>query len=149
LVAPGSSDKLIEKATEGPVQAFSIMTQTKIAASPKATAQELAFYMTLAGFSGIPIASEDGTIVGIVSEQDIIRLLNRATPLESVSASEVMTSEVMTVDFDTSLEQILRIFDQHHFLLLPVVHEGKLAGMVSRADALRAATHGHFMAWVA
>jgi CBS domain-containing protein len=131
------------------MQAYSIMTRTKIAASPKATAQELAFYMTLAGFSGIPIASEDGTIVGIVSEQDVIRLLNRGITLESVTADEVMTREVITVDFNTSLEQILQIFDEHHFLLLPVVHEGKISGIVSRADALRAATHGHFMAWVA
>ena len=131
------------------MQAYSIMTRTKIAASPKATAQELAFYMTLAGFSGIPIAVEDGTIVGIVSEQDIIRLLNRGVALESVVAEEMMTSEVMTVSFETPLAEILQIFDKHHFLLLPVVHEGKIAGIVSRADALRAATHGHFMAWVA
>jgi CBS domain-containing protein len=105
--------------------------------------------MTLAGFSGIPIASEDGTIVGIVSEQDVIRLLNKGIMLESVTAQEVMTRDVITVDFNTPLEEILRIFDDHHFLLLPVVHEGKISGIVSRADALRAATHGHFMAWVA
>jgi CBS domain-containing protein len=131
------------------VQAFSIMTRTKIAASPKATAQELAFYMTLAGFSGIPIAVDDGTIVGIVSEQDIVRLLNRGVALETVTAEEVMTADVITVGFETKLEEVLQIFDKHHFLLLPVVHDGKIAGMVSRADALRAATHGHFMAWVA
>jgi len=53
------------------VKAFGIMTTAKIAASTEATGAELAFYMSLGHYSGIVITHDDGSVVGIVSEQDL------------------------------------------------------------------------------
>jgi CBS domain-containing protein len=131
------------------MRAYGIMTTAKIAASVKATARELSFYMTLGGFSGIPITEGNGQVVGIVSEQDLIQALNDGKPLDTTTAAELMTQDVISVAFDTPLEEILAIFATRHVLNLPVVEEGRLVGMVARGEVLRAATQAHLMTWVA
>jgi CBS domain-containing protein len=131
------------------MKAFGIMTTAKIAASADATGRELAFYMALGNFRGIVITEDDGEILGIVSEQDLLNALNRGCDLASLRAEDMMTREVVTVEYDTALQDIIRIFAEHHVLNLPVVHEGKLIGVVERGEALRAATQAFSVTWVA
>lgn len=131
------------------MRAFGIMTTAKIAASPEATGTELAFYMSMGRFSGVVITEDDGRILGIVSEQDLLKALNDRGSLEQVTAGDMMTLDVLTVDFDTPLEDIVEIFAERHVLNLPVVQDGRLIGVVERGEALRAATQANAVTWVA
>jgi CBS domain-containing protein len=110
--------------------------------------------------SGLPVVDDEGEFVGIVTEGDFLRRgelgTQRQRPrwlefllgpgrlaAEYVQASgqkvaQVMTPEVKTIAPETPLEEIVRLMEHHRVKRLPVVQDGKLVGIVSRADLLHA-----------
>ena len=127
------------------MNAIDVMNTPIVAASPNASAREIALYMLLGGFSGVPIADGSGSLVGIVTELDLIRALRMGRPLEHVSVTDIMTRDVVTVDVSTPVEEIMRIFECEHILRVPVMREGKIVGIVSRPDLLRAIVEPNFI----
>lgn len=122
-----------------------IMNTPIVAASTMAAAREVAVYMLLGGFSGVPIAERDGSLVGIVTELDLIRALRAGKSLETTRVSEIMTREVVTVDVSAPAEEIMEILDSERILRVPVMEDGKTVGIVSRPDLLRAAVEPQLM----
>ncbi len=92
--------------------------------------------------SGAPVVDETGRLVGIFSEKDSIHALLRAVHerLPSSLVGDHMTTEVISVTENTSLLTIAHLFLTHTVRRLPVVHGGKLIGIVSRRDLLQAAS---------
>jgi len=127
------------------VNAIDIMNRPVLGAAKSTSARDLAIQMLMGGFSGIPITERDGTIVGIVSELDIIRALRAGKPLDTITAAEIMTAEVITVNADATVEEIMEIMDTKQIVRVPVLEDGKLVGVVSRPDVLRAALEPKFM----
>lgn len=127
------------------MNAIDVMNTPIVAASPNASAREIALYMLLGGFSGVPIADGSGSLVGIVTELDLIRALRMGKPLEHVSVTDIMTRDVVTVDVSTPVEEIMSIFECEHILRVPVMREGKIVGIVSRPDLLRAVVEPNFI----
>ena len=127
------------------MNAIDIMNRPVLAATKSTSARDLAIQMLMGGFSGIPITERDGTVVGLVSELDIIRALRAGKPLDVVTAAEVMTAAVITVNTDATVEEIMEIMDTKQVVRVPVLEEGKLVGVVSRPDVLRAAIEPKFM----
>jgi CBS domain-containing protein len=127
------------------VKAKDIMNTPIIAASKKASAREVALYMLLGGFSGVPIANADGSLAGIVTELDLIRALRCGKSLEATPVCEIMTSSVLTVDVETSMEEIMEVLDTERILRVPVTRGGKVVGIVSRPDLLRAYVQPQFI----
>jgi CBS domain-containing protein len=125
--------------------ASDIMNTPIVAASATASAREIALYMLLGGFSGVPIAQSDGSLVGIVTELDLIRALRAGKTLDHTSAGEIMTRDVVTVDATASAEEIMEILDSERILRVPVMKNGKMIGVVSRPDLLRAFVEPQFM----
>lgn len=122
-----------------------VMNTPIVAASTMAAAREVAVYMLLGGFSGVPIADGDGSLVGIVTELDLIRALRAGKSLETTRVSEIMTREVVTVDVSAPVEEIMEILDSERILRVPVTENGKTVGIVSRPDLLRAAVEPQLM----
>ncbi len=127
------------------MNASDVMNTPIVAASQKATAREIALYMLLGGFSGVPIAERDGSLVGIVTELDLLRALRAGKNLEQTCASEIMSRNVVTVDVSTSLDEIMEVLDSEHILRVPVMKDGMMVGIVSRPDLLRAVVEPQFM----
>ena len=127
------------------MNAIDIMNRPVLAAAKSTSARDLAIQMLMGGFSGIPITDRDGTVVGIVSELDIIRALRAGKPLDNVPAAEIMTAAVITVNVDTTVEEIMEMMDTKRIVRVPVLEDGKLVGVVSRPDVLRAAIEPKFM----
>ena len=107
------------------------------------------------------MVDNSGAPVGLVTEGDLIRrladekpgagwtgssgcsadrsrLAERFSKAHGATARDVMTSELVTVGEDATAEDISRLMEQHGIRRVPVVRDGKLAGIVSRADLLRA-----------
>jgi CBS domain-containing protein len=122
-----------------------IMKTPIVAASTMAAAREVAVYMLLGGFSGVPVAEGDGSLVGIVTELDLIRALRAGKSLETTRVTEIMTREVVTVDVSASAEEIMELLDSERILRVPVMERGKTVGIVSRPDVLRAAVEPQLM----
>jgi CBS domain-containing protein len=127
------------------MKARDVMNTPIVAASTMAAAREVAVYMLLGGFSGVPIAEGDGCLVGIVTELDLIRALRAGKSLETTHVTEIMTREVVSVDVDASVEEIMEILDSERILRVPVTEDGKTVGIVSRPDLLRAAVEPQLM----
>jgi CBS domain-containing protein len=107
-----------------------------ITAPPTATVMEVARVMTQARIGAIPVV-EDGQIVGIFSERDLMtRVIVEGRDPHSTYVHEVMTTEVATATpHDTRNECVEKM---HHlgFRHLPVVEEGRLVAMLSMRDLL-------------
>ena len=127
------------------MKAQDIMNRPVVAATVTTTARDLAIQMLMGGYSGLPIADRDGIVIGIVSELDIIRTLRRGRALEATSADEIMTREVVSVDVAASVEEVMETLDTKKVVRVPVTEQGKLVGIISRSDVLRAFIEPKFM----
>lgn len=121
------------------------MTRPVVAASRTATARDVAIYMLLGGFSGVPITDPDGAVVGIVTELDIIRALRSGKRLDATAVTEIMTPAVITVDANAPIEKVMELLDTERILRVPVVKAGRMVGVVSRPDVLRALVEPEFI----
>jgi CBS domain-containing protein len=148
-----------QKFAEFPMRAHQIMTKPVITVSPDATIVEAANIMLQRHVSGLPVV-EDDELVGIVSEGDFIRRSEIGTqhkrgrwlrfilgPGQSASdfvhehgrrVFEVMTKDPLTITEDTALAEIVNMMEKNNVKRLPVVRDGTLVGIVSRANLLQA-----------
>jgi CBS domain-containing protein len=141
------------------MRAHQIMTKPVITVSPDTTIVEAANIMLQRHVSGLPVM-DGGKLVGVVSEGDFIRRSEIGTqrkrgrwlrfilgPGKSASdfvqehgrrVSEVMTRDPLTVTEDTALAEIVELMEKNNVKRLPVVRDGKIVGIVSRANLLQA-----------
>jgi CBS domain-containing protein len=155
----GASFARITPQEDPTVLAIDIMTPSVITAAPDTPIAELIRLMLSHHVSAIPILDRD-MLVGMVSEGDLIRraelgtehgpsywrVLTRSTAhlaaeyvhTHGRTATAVMTAPVVTVAESAPLAEIADLLETKHIKRVPVVREGKLLGIVSRADLLRA-----------
>ena len=126
------------------MNASDMMNTPIVAASIGASAREVALYMLLGGFSGMPVLERDGSLAGIITELDLLHALREGKSLDSTQVSEIMTHDVVTVDVSASTDEMMQILESERILRVPVMEYGKLVGIVSRPDLLRAAVEPQF-----
>ena len=120
------------------MNARDIMNRPVVAAAPTTTARDIAIQLLMGGYSGLPVTDRSGAVTGIVSELDVIRAIRAGKALETTTADEIMSKEVISVDVGASVEQVMELLDTKHVVRLPVTDQGKLVGVISRPDVLRA-----------
>ncbi len=135
-----------------------IMTTSVITVTPDTPVEEIARTLVTWRISGVPVVEVDGRIVGIVSEGDLMRRTESGTEPyaswwlagffnpESAAvryekskgkvASDVMTTDVTTVDEETKVGKIAELLERREIKRVPVTRDGKLVGIVSRANLL-------------
>lgn len=127
------------------MKAEDVMAWPVTAVGRKTTARDVAIQMFLGGLSGFPVAERDGDIVGIVTEFDVIRAIRDGAQVETTTVDEIMTRKVIAVDVDTPLDEVMDVLDNAHILRVPVTEDGKLVGVISRPDLLRAYVDPNFL----
>lgn len=100
--------------------------------TPNSTVHEVQKLMDDQSISGLPVMDGD-TIIGIISRRDVNPLIKSGNDKK---VSEVMTSDVVTIDENTSAEEALDIAYEHKVERLPVLSDGKLVGIVTIRDIL-------------
>src|SRR6202043_1246535 len=142
------------------MNAADVMVSNVITVGPDATVQEVAGILLKNKISGVPVVSQSGKILGIVSEGDMLRrveshtlrhrswwlqLLTPETALRdefvkshSHKVVDVMTPKVLTVSPETPLGEIASVLEKNGIKRVPVVKDGKIVGIVSRANLLQA-----------
>ena len=110
-----------------------VMSTEVVSVSPSMTVQELALLLSERRISGVPVVDHKGVLIGICSEADI---LSRKMNEETVRA--IMTSDVVAVGESESVQEIALLLAMKRINRVPVVREGKLIGIVSRTDIVKA-----------
>jgi CBS domain-containing protein len=146
------------------MNAKDVMTTEVVTVSPETTVQELAKILSEKGISGTPVVDANQRLVGIVSEGDLLHRAETGTErrvqhrrswwLDSVAAeqelardyvkahgrtvADIMTREVITAEETTDLADLAMLLETKRVKRVPVVSGGKLVGIVSRANLVRA-----------
>ena len=147
-----------------PTQYFvrDIMTRDIVKVMPDTSVSEIALFMSQHRISGVPVVDEQDRVLGVVTELDMIvrntrfklpaffTLLNATIYLETpahlkerlhhmlgLTAREIMSEKVMTVTADASIEDLAELMVGQRANPIPVVENGRLAGIVSRSDIVR------------
>ncbi len=85
------------------------------------------------------VRDQDGAVLGIVSERDIVRAVAReGTSALARTARDLMTADLVTAAPSTSVAEALGLMTNHRCRHLPVMDHGRLAGMVSIGDLVKA-----------
>jgi len=146
------------------MRAMDVMTTNVITVGPNTSVQEVATLLSERGISGVPVVDAQDRVVGIVSEGDLLHRVETGTErrvqrrrswwLDRIGSDEdlardyvkshgrtvkdVMTREVISVTDTTELADIATLLETKMIKRVPVVRDGKLVGIVSRANLVRA-----------
>lgn len=87
---------------------------------------------------GAAVVSSDGTAVeGIVSERDVVRVLDGGSATLTNPVSTIMTAEVTSCVPHATIDEIMQLMTQHRIRHVPVVVDGQLIGIVSIGDVVK------------
>jgi CBS domain-containing protein len=136
--------------------AMTCQVRTALATDPVSLVMQI---MLGARVSGLPVVDDKGTLVGILTEGDLLRrseigterrrprwleivlgprrLAQEYVGTHSRRVGDLMTTTVLTVEESTPLADAISLLEKHHFKRLPVMRDGRLVGILSRADLMR------------
>jgi len=139
------------------------MTTDVITVQPEMTVQGLASLLATSGISGAPVVDSSGQLLGIISEGDLLHraeigtarrhrerrrswwldhfasdLAREYVKSHGRTVKGLMTRDVMTVTEDTDLAEVAALLETKRVKRVPVMREGKLVGIISRANIVRA-----------
>ncbi len=100
------------------------------------SALSIAFKICQGHFGSIPVVDEHNTLLGLVTEFDLLRAIENNKDLRNVNVADIMTREVITVTEHTLVLDLIRLIQKHHLIRVPVVRENKLLGIVARRDMI-------------
>jgi CBS domain-containing protein len=120
------------------LKARHVMNRRVTAATPRAIGRDLALQLLSGMYSGLPVVDGTGKVIGVVTEFDLLRAVHEGKDLQTVKAEEIMSRTVVCAQEKDALDDIIAKMMEHHIIRLPVVGEdGKLIGVIARADLLR------------
>ena len=137
-----------------------VMTRTVVSVRPETPLKDVAARMVEHGISGVPVVDEQGVVLGVVSEADFIvkerglegvrhrplaRLLGESDDVRAEiakvvaeTAGSAMSSPAITIEADRPVREAAAVMIERAINRLPVVEGGRLVGIVTRADLVRA-----------
>ena len=137
-----------------------VMTRNVISIRPDDTILKAARIMLQNRISGLPVVDAEDNLIGMVTEGDFLprteistqrrrrkwiefvlgpgRLADEFTHASGRKVEEIMTPEPVTVGENVDLATVVDLMEQNHIKRLPVLRDGKIVGIVSRANLVRA-----------
>lgn len=142
-------------------KARDIMTKEVLTVTPATTVTELALLLSANSISGAPVLDSSGTLLGVVTESDLIDQKKKihiptvVTILDSVfylenpdkmeqemkkiagsTVDDIYTKSPRTVDEDTLIDEIATIMSEKNVHTLPVMRDGRLVGVIGKRDII-------------
>ncbi|MFW5834610.1 MAG: CBS domain-containing protein [Pseudomonadota bacterium] len=141
------------------MQAADVMTRNVASVTPSATVGDIVRLLIERRISAVPVVDEAGKLIGMVSEADLLHRPEAGTEVRRPwwvdlfsspdqraeaflkahgrTAEEVMSRNVEIVQEDTPLDVVAKLMQERHVKRLPVLRDGKVVGIVARADLIR------------
>jgi CBS domain-containing protein len=132
-----------------------LMKTNVVTVKPDNSVKHAGQIMLAKGVSGLPVVDDRDVLIGIITEGDLLRrseigaashrsgkgsVEERAVAFiknHSWKVADVMTQGVIAVEEEASVGRVAALMDDHHVKRIPVTHDGRLVGIVSRVDLLR------------
>jgi CBS domain-containing protein len=146
------------------MKAHDVMVSPVVTTTASSTVRDVARLLLERRISAVPVVDDAGKVVGIVSEGDLMHRSEadterrrswwlRLLPADEMLASEyakaharkvadVMTRRVITASPDTPLHEIARLLEKNSIKRVPIVRDGQLVGIISRANLIQAVASG-------
>lgn len=137
------------------MRAKDVMTAPVVTVMPATHVTQAAKLLTSHGFTTLPVVDDEDRLLGAVTEEDVLRdgrLPGPAAPalgddteqaISPPTVGRIMTTGVVTAGPDTHLATLTRLMLERRLHVVPVVNDGRLAGIVTRGDLLRIVTRDH------
>ncbi len=143
----------MEETRERVYRAFEIMSSPVITIGPGVTAAEAWTRFNEHGCRHMPVVSGEGTIIGILSERELLKQLiisdGKVEDARDITVRDIMSPDVIATAPHTDIRRVARAMLEQHLGLMPIINEnGGLAGVVTRSDILNAIIkHPGFSLW--
>lgn len=142
------------------MKASDVMVLPVITVKPYSSVKEAARTLLTHHISGVPVVDDQGKLVGIISEGDLLRrseatterqrpwwlleftgdemLASEYVKAHARKVADVMTRQVVTAAPDTPLHEVANLLERHSIKRVPILRDGQLVGIVSRANLIQA-----------
>jgi CBS domain-containing protein len=142
------------------MKAQEIMTRDVITVRPETLVRDIALLMVEKHISGVPVLTDNGKLIGMVSQTDLLHraevgtehkykwwlrlfadsgtLAREYAKAHGLTAKDIMSRHLVSVREDAELRDVARILDKRRIRRVPVVREGHLIGIITRSDLVRA-----------
>jgi len=124
------------------LKAKDIMTREVVSVRSDTPAEEALELLLRNEIAGMPVVEEDMTLVGIVTEKDLLGLFYEPEGGKKKTVEDFMTQLAVYFDENESLYEICKCLLEVSFRRVPVTKEGKVVGIVSRPDVLKCIQQG-------
>lgn len=138
-----------------------IMKKDVYTVTDEATIQDVLQVLVESKTSGLPIVNEKQQVVGFISDGDIMKFIAKQNPriidmtsfitvwydtesfekklhdLMDLNVMELATTKLVSVEIDYDLDEVAKVLGEKKIKKVPVLEDGKLAGVISRSDILR------------
>lgn len=113
-----------------------IMEDAVFTCSPTTAGITVAQVVIERNFGSVPVVNEERTLVGLISEFDLLKAMTNGKDLRKVTAKEIMTPEddLVTVTEEMPIIDLAKILEESHLIRVPVVKGKILVGIVARRD---------------
>ncbi len=142
------------------MKAQEIMTRDVVCVRPTQPVSEVAALMSEKHISGVPVVEDNGHVIGVISESDLLHrpelgterkrkswlrifadpddLAREYAKAHGMRAHDVMSRHVVSVKADADMQQVADTLENHNIKRVPVISDGKLVGIISRGDMIKA-----------
>jgi CBS domain-containing protein len=114
--------------------AENVMTAKVVSVTKDAPVHKAIGLMLKNEISGLPVVEQDMTLVGIITEKDVLQLHDDPERAQNLTVEDLMTTPAVFFDKEETFDDICRCLMQSDFRRVPVTSYGKVVGIVSRPD---------------
>jgi CBS domain-containing protein len=118
------------------IKACQAMESSVRSCSPTTRWKDIASALVDGSYGSLPVIDSETNLIGIVSEYDLLRVLNTGKDENKITAKDIMTKKAVTVTEDTPMMDVTKLLEAKHLIRVPVVNGKRLVGILARRDIL-------------
>lgn len=120
------------------LKAKDVMTIAVVCAWPKMPIFDAIRTLSGRNITGLPVVDAELNLVGVIGEKDVLKTLNESQDKAEGFVADYMTTDVVSFDINTSLNEICDCLINTNIHRVPITDKGKLAGVISISDIIKA-----------
>jgi len=119
------------------LKAKDIMTRNIITVKRSTPILEAIELLVERHITGVPVAEDDMTLAGVLSESDLMGLLYRLSEAKDEKVEDFMTAPAVCFDAEESVTEVCNCLIESPFRRVPITSDGKIVGIISRKDVVK------------